>query len=226
MKSMKNAIWGVVLVLAGVLLVLNGFGVVDFELFFDGWWTLLIIIPCLNGLLFDRDKLGNLIGLMVGALLLLWRLELIPSRMIWVILVASVLVGIGIKLIFGDLLHRSSRPKIKFKKGKNKSEGGCAVFAGCDMDYNGKVFEGADLVAVFGGVECDLRQAIIEKDCEIDAVAVFGGIDILVPPHVNVRTNAFSIFGGTDDLTSSEASDRVTIHINSVCVFGGIDVKH
>ena len=93
------------------------------------------------------------------------------------------------------------------------------------MDFNGKVFDGAELVAVFGGVECDLRNAIIEKDCVIDAVAVFGGIDILVPPHVTVRTDAFSIFGGLDDVTSSTNPDGVTLYVNGVCVFGGIEIK-
>ena len=224
MKNIKNITWGVVFVLAGVLVVLNGFGVVDFKLFFDGWWTLLIIVPCLNGLLFDRDKLGNLTGLLLGVLLLLWRQNILPSKAIGLSIGGAILVCFGIRMIWGSIRKKESGLKFKFNKKSKKSKSGCAVFAGCDLDFNGKVFDGADLVAVFGGVECDLRHAIIEKDCVIDAVAIFGGIDILLPPHVNVRTDAFSIFGGLDDLTTSDPNG-VTIYVNGVCIFGGIEIQ-
>ena len=224
MKNIKNITWGVVFVLAGVLVVLNGFGVVNFKLFFDGWWTLLIIVPCLNGLLFDRDKLGNLTGLLLGVLLLLWRQNILPSKAIGLSIGGAILVCFGIRIIWGSIRKKESGLKFKFNKKSEKSKSGCAVFAGCDLDFNGKVFDGADLVAVFGGVECDLRHAIIEKDCVIDAVAVFGGIDILLPPHVNVRTDAFSIFGGLDDLTTSDPNG-VTIYVNGACIFGGIEIQ-
>lgn len=29
---------------------MNAFGITDIELFFDGWWTLFIIVPCLVGI--------------------------------------------------------------------------------------------------------------------------------------------------------------------------------
>lgn len=224
MRNIKNITWGVVFVLAGVLIVLNGFGVVDFKLFFDGWWTLLIIVPCLNGLLFDRDKLGNLTGLLLGVLLLLWRQNILPSKAIGISISGAILVYCGIRMIWGGFRKKKFGAEFKINKKTKKDKSGCAVFAGCDLDFNGKVFDGADLVAVFGGVECDLRHAIIEKDCVIDAVAVFGGIDILLPPHVNVRTDAFSIFGGLDDLTTSDPNG-VTIYINGVCIFGGIEIQ-
>ena len=38
-----------------------------------------------------------------------------------------------------------------------------------------KKFNGANLTAVFGGVKCDLRNAIIEEDALINACSVFGG---------------------------------------------------
>ena len=216
--------WGIIFVLAGVLVGLNGLGIIDFKLFFDGWWTLLIIIPCLNGVLFDRDKTGNLIGLLLGIILLLWRQNILPSRVIGVSIGAAILIGCGIRMIWGGLRKKKDNTKIKIDRKSKQIKSGCAVFSGCDMDFSGRVFEGADLVAVFGGVECDLRQAIIEKDCVIDAVAIFGGIDILVPTHVNVRTDAVSFFGGLDDLSTSNP-DGVTIHITGVSIFGGIDIK-
>jgi predicted membrane protein len=98
------------------------------------------------------------------------------------------------------------------------------VFSGCDINYDGEVFEGAELTAVFGGVECDLRNAVIEKDCAIRLSAIFGGIDIWVPENVNVRVSSNSIFGGVSNLTTPQ-SEGPTLYIKCFSLFGGVDVK-
>lgn len=224
MKTFKKIIWGTLLILVGVLLILRAFDVIHIELFFDGWWTLFIIVPCLNGLIFEKDKVGNLVGLAIGAILLLWRQDILSFDMLWKLILPVAIIGTGLSLILGGLRKKNANAKVKIKQNRSHSKNGCAVFSGCDMRVDGEVFEGGELVAVFGGVECDLRNAIIEKDCVIDAVAVFGGIDIIVPAHVNVKTDAFSLFGGLDNLTRSNP-DGVTIYINGVSVFGGIEVK-
>ena len=71
MKKLNGIVWGIVLVAAGVLLGLNAFGITDIDIFFDGWWTLFIIVPCAVGLVTDRNKFGSLIGICVGVFLLL-----------------------------------------------------------------------------------------------------------------------------------------------------------
>lgn len=54
MKKLNGIVWGIVLVAAGILLGLNAFGITDIDIFFDGWWTLFIIVPCAVGLITDR----------------------------------------------------------------------------------------------------------------------------------------------------------------------------
>ncbi|MEE1115844.1 MAG: hypothetical protein UH851_03185, partial [Clostridia bacterium] len=38
---------------------LNAFNITDIDVFFDGWWTLFIIIPCAIGLFTEREKIGG-----------------------------------------------------------------------------------------------------------------------------------------------------------------------
>ena len=57
----------------------------------------------------------------------------------------------------------------------------------------GKVFRGAELNAIFGGIDYDLRGAVIEPDCAIKATAIFGGIDIIVPENVKVRARMLEL---------------------------------
>ena len=72
-------------------------------------------------------------------------------------------------------------------------------------------------------MECDLRNAIIEKDEVIKATAIFGGIDILVPDNVNVKVDSNSIFGSVDNKTKAH-TDAPTLYISAICLFGGIDI--
>jgi len=225
MKKVNKVIWGLVLVAAGVLFGLNALGVTDVDVFFDGWWTLFIIVPCAVGLFTQKDKSGNLIGLLIGVLLLLCSRGVMEYSFLWKLLVPAIIVVIGLKLIFSGLFRKKDGGcTVTAVSSEGAPTVGCAVFSGCDMDCNGKVFEGARLVAVFGGVECDLRSAIIEKDCAIEVAAVFGGIDILVPPNVNVQTNTVGIFGGVDNLTKSNPGCP-TLYITGACIFGGTDIK-
>ena len=71
MKRTNQILWGVVLVLAGLVLACNALGLTEIDLFFDGWWTLFIIVPCGIGLLSGKEITGNLIGLGIGVALLL-----------------------------------------------------------------------------------------------------------------------------------------------------------
>jgi hypothetical protein len=48
-------LWGIVLVAAGVLFALKALGIANIDVFFDGWWTLFIIIPCTIGPFTKRD---------------------------------------------------------------------------------------------------------------------------------------------------------------------------
>ena len=88
------------------------------------------------------------------------------------------------------------------------------------------MFEGAELTAVFGGVKCDLRGALIERDCVIHASATFGGIDILLPPSINVQIHSDSLFGGISDKAHRTTIPGVpTVYVNGTCLFGGVDIQ-
>ena len=45
MKKISSVIWGIVLIAAGALFALNALNITNIDIFFDGWWTLFIIVP-------------------------------------------------------------------------------------------------------------------------------------------------------------------------------------
>ena len=227
MKKISKILWGAVLIAIGVIFSLNAFGITDIKVFFDGWWTLFIIVPCFIGIFTDREKTGNIIGLLIGLFLLLCCQNVLSFGMLWKLAIPAVIVIIGLKLILGGLFgDRAVKMISESRQNGDNIKIGCATFSGQDMNFDGEVFSGAELTAVFGGVECDLRTAIIKKDCAITAFAIFGGIDIYVPDYVNVKINSNSIFGGVSGKNKRPPiQGGVTLYINATCIFGGIDIK-
>lgn len=225
MKKISNVIWGIVLIVAGALLALNALNITSIDIFFDGWWTLFIIVPCAVGLFTEREKTGNIIGIAIGVFLLLCCQEILSFSMLWKLLVPAIILIVGLKMVFTGLFGNKANEIIaNIKQNGGEPKVGCATFSGCNLNYDGEVFEGAELSAIFGGVKCDLRNAIIEKDCAIQVSAIFGGVDILVPDNINVKVNSNCIFGGISNKTAVH-KDAPTIYINGTCMFGGAEIK-
>lgn len=227
MKKLGNALWGLVFIVVGLIIAGNVLGITNINLFFDGWWTFIIIIPCFIGLFRDNEKTGNLIGLLIGIALLLACQDILEFHLVWKLLLPAVLVAIGISIIFKDAIGGKVSTEIKKlnekKAGQNEY---CATFSGQDVKFDGEKFTGTDLTAVFGGVKCDLRKAIIEEDTVINTSSIFGGITIYVPETVKVKVKSSSIFGGvSDDKKHSENAEAHTVYINATCLFGGVEIK-
>ena len=227
MKKFGNVLWGLVLIAIGLIIGGNALGITNIDIFFDGWWTMFIIIPCFIGLFKDNEKTGNLIGLLIGIALLLACQDILSFDLIWKLALPAILVAIGISIIFKDVIGGKVNSEIKKLNKKRSGENAyCATFAGQDVNFDGEKFTGADLTAVFGGVKCDLRNAIIEEDVVINASSTFGGIEIYVPSNVKIKIKSTPIFGGVSNKANTKADENShTIYINGTTVFGGVEIK-
>ena len=99
MKRVKNSLWGIAFVALAVILALNAFGVTSVNIFFDGWWTMFIIIPCIVGLITDREKSGSIIGICIGVFLLLCCRGVLSFGVFWKLIIPVIIGIIGIKMI-------------------------------------------------------------------------------------------------------------------------------
>lgn len=223
----KNILWGIVLVIIGVIVGLNALNITNINIFFNGWWTLFIIIPSLIGLLNEKDKTGNIIGLIIGVVLLLGVQNIIDFDLIWKLILPVIIIIVGLSLIFGNNLNKKINNEIKKinnKKGKNEEY--CSTFSEQKIDFDDEEFKGVSLTAVFGGITLDLRNAKINEDVVINTTSVFGGIDIYVPDNIKIKVKSTSIFGGVDNKKIKNDNEKEhIIYINASCIFGGVDIK-
>ncbi len=227
MRKLANTLWGIVLVVIGVILTLNALEITNINIFFDGWWTLLIIIPSAIELIARENKFWSAVWLIIGILLLLACRDILDFDLIWRLTIPVLLILIGVNLIFKDKIDRKMEKKNKElkEKGQNLEEYG-ATFGEIKADFNNQEFNGANINSIFGSVDLDLRKAIISEDKLVKTCAVFGGIEILAPENVNIKVKSIPIFGATSNKTGRKYDEKLpTIYVDSFCMFGGVDIK-
>ncbi|MBI0300517.1 DUF1707 and DUF2154 domain-containing protein [Streptomyces sp. PRKS01-29] len=108
-----------------------------------------------------------------------------------------------------------------------ESENLVAVFGGSTRKGRWRVRRRTNALAVFGGVEIDLTEAVFEQqEIVIHVVAAFGGVEIKVPENVSLRGSGAGILGGFDVRTyEAQDPDAPVIHVTGFAVFGGVEAK-
>jgi len=87
-------------------------------------------------------------------------------------------------------------------------------------------FKRADLAAVMGGIELDLRPAVtVGGRATIDVFVIMGGLEITVPPDWTVTNEAVVIMGGIEDRSSGSPGARQTLVIRGLILMGGVEIK-
>lgn len=107
------------------------------------------------------------------------------------------------------------------------SENLTAVFGSATRKGRWRVRRTTQVLALFGGVEIDLTQALFEhREIVINVSAVFGGVEIKVPENVTVRGDGGGIFGGFDIKTYEEPDPEApVVVVRGFAFFGGAEVK-
>lgn len=226
--SIGNVLWGLFFILLGICVAGNIMGYWHFSLFFRGWWTLFIIVPSVISIIQNGVNTGGVIGLVAGVLLLLGQQNIFNSHLIGELIFPIILVIIGFSIISRGRGRRRSHDVKLLTNSTNNGDvpDYTAIFGSQELRFPGEVFRGASLTAVFGGVDLDLRDAVINEDITITATAIFGGVDLKVPSNVRVDISSTPIFGGTSNKAIQPiGANPATIYLNSVCIFGGVDIK-
>ena len=224
MKESKfsNIIWGLIFLGLGIIFLGNNFKFWDIDVFFEGWWTLFIIVPSLIGIFKKGSRISSCFWLVIGILLLLACQDIITFQLIRKMIFPLIFILIGIMIIFRPKKITDNNYK-EIKKPKD-SLNLVAIFSGREEKVSTE-FKGADCISVFGGIDLDLRDASLKDDIVIEVVSCFGGVDILLPKNVNAVTSGVPCFSSIENKITNQTKSKATIYINYVAIFGGIEVK-
>lgn len=254
MKKANGALIGLIFLVVGFLYACSALDIIQFTIFFPGFWTLFLIVPCFYGLFRKgEDKTGYIIGLIVGICFLINAQDFSFHIDFWPMILAILCILIGVRLIFPNHSRKSKHIHVEFNSG-NGSEGSnradgqtetyfeskttdstnggyinvSAVLGGRETRMDNEVFTGADVTAVLGGADLDLRNAIINEDVFINVTAVMGGVEIYLPANVKVVADSCTaVLGGVDvsrAYANIPAMDAPKVIVSGSCVMGGVDI--
>jgi hypothetical protein len=101
-----------------------------------------------------------------------------------------------------------------------------AVFDGVDLRSEAKGFRGGSMLAWYGGVNADLREAELAPDARLSVAALFGGVALRVPPGWRVESNVRAFAGGVA-VSGSDPDDPTAplLVLDGLALFGGVAVS-
>jgi predicted membrane protein len=109
----------------------------------------------------------------------------------------------------------------------NSSLSAVAVLGAVSRGNNSKSFRRADIMAIMGGCEIDLRHAAIHGEAIIDVLALWGGVEIRVPEDWTVVSRIVPLMGGVEDKTRPpQGLVEHRLVLRGVAIMGGIEIRN
>lgn len=100
-----------------------------------------------------------------------------------------------------------------------------AVFDGLELKSKARAFRGGSMLAWYGGIAVDLRDAQLAPDARLTLHTLFGGIAIRIPAGWRVESNVKALAGGVDiRAVDAEDPSAPTLTIDGLALLGGIAV--
>ncbi len=231
MKKASNWVWGCVLVALGIILGINALEIAHIDIFFPGWWTLFIIVPCAISLFTEKRKSGAIAGLVIGICLLLSCLGVLPFGLFWKLLLPVLLIFLGCVVIARGSSNGAVVDKIRQAEAKQSAKRHIVEAEVVDeetdeeTDNNGKEADETDSVDNDDADDADDADESEDHDTPKgeEYWSTFSDQDINYGGKTFRGCRGDAGFGGADlDLRNAKIENEAIIRASSI--FGGIIV--
>ena len=225
MKNKESVLWGIVFLTLGLVLGLKVLGIIDANIFFTGWWTLIIIIPALINVILHPTKIWPYLLAIIGFVLLLIARGILDLSIVFRMIFPVTLILIGVILIFNNIIDKkiSSIQNVKMESNSNSIKS--VVFGEKTFKYGNMEFVGDNYECSFGYIRCFMQDVVIKENQILNLNVSFGKADIFVPRNVNIVVVENATLGTVNNRNfNAVQEDRPTLTINAACSFGGINI--
>jgi predicted membrane protein len=218
---------GGVLILLGLLFTLDNLGYVDAGDVLDYWPLILVgigVVKVRNPQHEGQRTLGYIL-IALGAVFLLQLVIFRDIRVAW----PFILLVVGGLLVWRALRREGPRSEIGESAAASQSD--FAIMGGVHRIVETADFRGANSTAVMGAVELDLRGAkIATSPAMMDVFALWGGIELTVPPEWKVEIQVVPILGGVENkarsTTPSPGAPEQVLIVRGTALMGGVEIKN
>ena len=241
-RGSARIIFGLVVILVGVLALLDKMGLFELRLLASLWPLALVVAGVLQLVQRRQDpssgssRLLSLGLIVVGSLMTLSKLGYIHFQLRdwW----PALLIGVGLLVVLrgmrpgadeasrgmaaDGMLGLAGAPQ----KNRDALLRATGALSGHVIRNDSQAFRGGEVDAFMAGVEIDLRQASIETDAVLNVFAMWGGITIKVPLDWSVQVNAVALMGGVDDKTVPPMNPGKRLRIEGYAIMGGVEIRN
>ena len=109
MEKLGVIVFGITLIIVGILVGLNLFGITNIDLFFKGWWTLFIIIPSIITIINGKHKIDGVVGLIIGLILLILCQGIVSYEVVLKLSIPLFMIGIGIDILIKNIYRKNKK---------------------------------------------------------------------------------------------------------------------
>ena len=222
-KSNQQSWIAIGVIIVGAIFLLQSLNIMHLGHFLSEWWPLILVAAGFLKLQND-DRRNGAILFVAGLVLLSATLDFITWGSIFKLWPLAILY-VGVSM----LLKSKGKPGLSFSNVSSIDDDyvtASAIFGGVEKNVYSENFKGANIMALFGGVELDLTSAkAIESGCVVNVTALFGGIEIKVPENWNIIVTGTPIFGGVEDKSKGGGADSINVTLNCTVAFGGLEIR-
>jgi predicted membrane protein len=207
----------------GLLWTLDNLKVIEAGRYLEWWPVILIVAGLVRFMDSSSGKVGSVVLVVVGTVLLLDSLGI--GNVDFGDLIPLGIAVLGAKLVW-DAMNR--KPRQSSDADPSSEIHAFAMMSGLRRQSTTREFHGGDANAIMGGVELDLRNAEILPGEEpiLDVFAMWGGIEITVPENWRVVGKVLPLMAGFEDKTTNRTGTGPVLIVRGTVLMGAIEVKN
>jgi predicted membrane protein len=224
--SSGRILFGLLLIIFGVLFLLHQMGKLDFGEIISGYWPLILVFAGIWHIVSNnfRNVGGGLLLIIIGGLFQLAKFEILGESA-WHYIWPALIILVGLWMVAGSF----SRKRAAAAPGSKESDlDAFVIFSGLERRVESQSFRGGKATAIMGGIDLDLTQAKLAEDrAVLDLSVIMGGIDVLVPKSWRVEVDGHPLLGAIEDKHTHVpgAGGVQTLFIKASAILGGIEIK-
>jgi predicted membrane protein len=224
-KFSPQIVLGIIVLTVGVILLLDRLDVLSSRDYLQ-YWPVLVILYGVSRLTQPCGSRGFGIAVtIIGLILLMDTLEIVDVGFwdLWPL----ILVMIGGSIVWRAMSSR--RGWVDMASADTDSfVRSFAFMAGIERSNSSQDFRGGELSAIMGGIELDLRNAVIkEEQAVLDVYALWAGIEIRVPEEWNVVASGVPLMGGLEDKTRRVKQEKgKTLLVRGTYIMAGLEIRN
>ena len=190
------------------------------NIFFKGWYLLLILIPCISRLLFYKSRINSLMALASIIVVYLTIINKLEFNKCFIILICIGIITIGMNVVINSIFvpdYYTFNRDTRFY---------WSLFSETKEVVSNVKFNGCTIWSIFGSTTLNLYQSKIEDNSVIKVVSIFGSTNVMVKENTNIILKSINIFGDSKNLVpESKNKKSKNVYIKSKSIFGSFRVR-